>query len=130
MLVGEYHQKDQNRVRARQLVDEVVQGLHGGALVTDYIVAEALNYAVAKCRDREMPERIAKSLLGEDGLPWVELFPIDSTIWKLARERFRGLSRAGLSFTDCTSLATVEHLGLKAIMSFDSGFDGLVRRIR
>jgi predicted nucleic acid-binding protein len=43
--------------------------------------------------------------------------------------KVRALSRAGLSFTDCTSIATIENLGLEAIALFDRGFDGVVARI-
>jgi predicted nucleic acid-binding protein len=129
VIIGNYHRADVHRVRARRLVDEIARGVHGTAFVTDYVVAEALNYAVAKCRDRAEPERIARSLLGESNLPWAEWIQIDEPMWRRARERFRILSRAGLSFTDCTSIAAVEHLGLKAIVSFDSGFDGQIPRI-
>jgi predicted nucleic acid-binding protein len=34
-----------------------------------------------------------------------------------------------LSFTDCTSLALMEKHGIESIASFDSSFDGLVKRI-
>jgi predicted nucleic acid-binding protein len=34
-----------------------------------------------------------------------------------------------MSFTDCTSLALMEMRGIEGIASFDSGFDGLVKRI-
>lgn len=129
VLVGEFHVADPKHKRARELIDEIVRGSRGHAFVTDYIVAETLNYAVAKHRDRHFPERVAKSLLGEDEAPWVEMRRIDEVVWRLAREKFRIWSRAGLSFTDCTSLAAVEAMGLEAIVSFDSGFDGIVARI-
>ena len=34
-----------------------------------------------------------------------------------------------LSFTDCTNIALTEKCGIKQIMSFDCGFDGLVSRL-
>jgi hypothetical protein len=128
VLVGEYQTRDKNHARARKLVEGLASGAHGRVMATDYIIAETLNYAVAKCRDRDLPERLAKNLLGEDGVRWIQIRAVDELIWSTARQRFRVLSRAGLSFTDCTSLATIEHLKLGGIVSFDSGFDGLVPR--
>jgi predicted nucleic acid-binding protein len=46
-----------------------------------------------------------------------------------ARERFRALSRAGLSFTDCTSVAVVERAEFAGIVSFNAGFDGVIERL-
>lgn len=97
--------------------------------MTDYVVTEALNYFVAKSRDAGLPERVARAILGEGKHRWAELMRIDATTWAAARARFARHSRAGLSFTDCTSVAIVEGMGLEAILSFDQGFDGVVPRL-
>lgn len=82
----------------------------------------------ARARDREKPELVAQSILGEDGHRWMHLAHVDLGTWAAARQRFRALSRAGLSFTDCTSVATIESLGLEGVVSFDPGFDAIVTR--
>ncbi len=97
--------------------------------LTDLVLAEILNYFVAKSRDRTLPDRVARELLGEDQPPWLRLVRIDERTWNLARQEFRVLSRAGLSFTDCSSIAVVKEMKLDAIVGFDSGFDGVIGRI-
>jgi predicted nucleic acid-binding protein len=47
----------------------------------------------------------------------------------MAWEKFKAFSDKPLSFTDCASQALMEKNHIKQIMSFDSGFDGLVQRI-
>jgi predicted nucleic acid-binding protein len=49
--------------------------------------------------------------------------------FKAAWKKFNMLKDKPLSFTDCTSIAVIESSGIKQIMSFDSGFDGLITRI-
>ncbi len=100
----------------------------GKAFTTDFVVAETLNYLVARARDPALPDRVAGDILGESGNPWVKVLPVDAVTWQAARVKFRGLSKAGLSFTDCISLAVIDRLGLAGMMSFDSGFDGHTSR--
>jgi predicted nucleic acid-binding protein len=92
-------------------------------------VAETLNYLVAKSRDATRPDRVARDLLGEDGPPWLDLVFVDEAVWRTARDRYRVLSRAGVSFTDCTSIALAHRHALSAIVSFDDDFDGLLPRV-
>jgi predicted nucleic acid-binding protein len=47
----------------------------------------------------------------------------------MAWEKFGAFRDRPLSFTDCTSMALVEKKGIRQIMSFDGGFDGLVLRV-
>ncbi|HEX9709006.1 MAG TPA: PIN domain-containing protein [Candidatus Thermoplasmatota archaeon] len=129
ILIAIYSPPDQNYRRAVELVDEVMDGVHGQAYLTDYVLAEVLNYVVAKSRIDRKADSIAKDLLGESGEPWLEFKWIDEETWRHGRERFRAYSRARLSFTDCTSLAFIERNRLDAMVSFDSGFDGIVPRI-
>ena len=102
----------------------LLAGKHGKLFTTDFIVAETLNFFVARARDPAMPDRVAREILGEDGAPWVKVLPVDAAMWRAARAIFRGLSKARLSFTDCTSIAAIEFLTLDGIVSFDRGFDG------
>lgn len=129
VLIANYSGPDANHARGVELVNEVTRGIHGRAFITDYILAETLNFVVARSRNPRKAEEIARDLLGEAGDPWLEFAWIDEGTWKLARERFRLLSLGGMSFTDCTSSAFVERNRLTAILSFDSGFDRAIPRI-
>ena len=50
-------------------------------------------------------------------------------IFELAWGKFKSHRERPMSFTDFTSIALMEEHGIKKIMSFDSGFDGLVSRL-
>ena len=120
--------KDVHHEAAVRLVGQLQAGNLGKGFLTDYVFAETMNYLTVKSRNRATPERVARDLLGEDKEPWLQLLFVDELTWRDARTRFGALSRAGLSFTDCTSIAVVERLGFKGIIGFDAGFDGIIAR--
>ena len=129
MLIGYASSADSRHKRSVELTDDVARGTYGRAFVTDYVLAEVLNYAVSRSRNPRVPEQIAADLLGEQGEPWLDFVRIDDQTWRAARDRFRLLSLAGLSFTDCTSIAFVDRHRLDGILSFDSGFDRAIPRM-
>ena len=47
----------------------------------------------------------------------------------VAWKKFKNFKDQPLSFTDCVSSALMEKYLIKQIISFDSGFDGLIQRI-
>jgi predicted nucleic acid-binding protein len=127
--VGAFSRKDARHKESTILLHRVGQGEFGRAFVTDHVVTEVLNYFVAKSRDPGYPERVARAILGEGSRRWAQFVWVNPMTWAAARARFARHSRTGLSFTDCTSVAVVEGMGLEAILSFDRGFDGVVPRI-
>jgi len=127
--VAVYSTQDASHQKAAKALPQLQRGTHGKLFVSDYVLAETLNYFVAKSRDPSSADRIATDLLGEKSAPWLQVIPVDGPMWAAAREKFRALSKAGLSFTDCTSIAAIELLGLDAVVSYDGGFDGLVPRL-
>jgi hypothetical protein len=129
MLVSAYAAKDAFHEQAVRALKNLQAGAYGRVFVTNFVIAETLNFFVARARDPRFPERLASELLGEEGPPWLTIVTVDESLWRLAREKFRASSKSGLSFTDCTSIAAIEILGLDGIVSYDSGFDGIVRRI-
>ena len=128
MIIAAFSTKDVRHAEGEAWLDRLAEGRLGRSFTTDFVVAESLNYFVAKARDRSLPDRVARSLLGEDDARWIHMLRLDEATWQIARDRFRMYARAGLSFTDCTSVAAIEQLGLDGIVSFDSGFDGIVKR--
>jgi predicted nucleic acid-binding protein len=129
LIVAVHSAGDAKHAEGVRLRNALQTGKHGMVFLTDLVLAEILNYFVAKSRDRTLPDRVARELLGEDQPPWLRLVRIDERTWNLARQEFRVLSRAGLSFTDCSSIAVVKEMKLDAIVGFDSGFDGVIGRI-
>lgn len=129
MLIANYSAPDVHHARAVELVNEVARGVHGRAYITDYIFAETMNFVVNRTRNPKKADEVACDLLGEQADPWLDFGWVDEGTWRIARDRFRLLSLAGMSFTDCTSFAFVERNRLSAIMSFDAGFDRVLARV-
>lgn len=128
VIVAAWSSKDAHHREGVELLRDLQSGKLGRPILTDYILAETLNYFVAKARDQNLAENMARELLGEDETPWLQFVRVDDFVWKHARERFRVFSRAGLSFTDCTSISVIELAEFDGIVSFDSGFDGILKR--
>ena len=128
-MVAFYSVGDKNHARAAQLLEAIQRGEFGKVFATDLVVAETLNYLVAKARDHRVLERAAADLFGESDQAWLKMLHLEATSWAAARERFRRLARGGLSFTDCSSVAIVQEMALEGIVSFDRGFDGIITRI-
>lgn len=124
-----YSTQDAFHQKAAKALPQLQRGKHGKLFVSDYVLAETLNFFVARSRDPSFADRVATDLLGETSAKWLQVIRVDGPMWTAAREKFRALCKAGLSFTDCTSIAAVELLGLDGIVSFDGGFDGLVTRL-
>lgn len=127
--MGFYSRADAAHARAQTLVRQIQEGEYGTAYMSELILAETLNYLVAKARDRSLPQLAAADLYGEPDGSWVSFLEASATWRNAARDRFRRYAAKGLSYTDCSSVAAVEMLPLDAIASFDRGFDGIIARV-
>ncbi len=117
---------------SRALLARALEGAWGAPFVTDFVLDEALTLVMA----RGLPLEAADRILALAGRPMVPGGPAPLTVarvsdrsFKAAFPLFRRHFRRGLSFTDCTSIATMDERNAKVIASFDSGFDGLVARV-
>ena len=85
---------------------------------TDYLIDETLTV---------MERRLnrAGAILAGEGLlatPRLTRLPITVEIFEAAWTLYRSPEHAGLSFTDCTSVAAMRAAGASAIFTFDRGF--------
>ena len=85
---------------------------------TDYLIDETLTV---------MERRLnrASAILAGEGLlatPRLTRLPITVEIFEAAWTLYRSPEGAGLSFTDCTSVAAMRSAGAAAIFTFDRGF--------
>ncbi len=129
-LLALHNPRDPLHARAKELSDSIMRGQHGRPLISDYIAAEALNYAVRRAWPREAISRLLRELLGRSDEPWMDLLKIDLEIFEAATAIFEGIGLdKGLSFTDCSSIALAKAMRTSLIASFDGGFDGLLSRL-
>jgi hypothetical protein len=97
-------------------------------VITTDVFDEAVTLVVGRCGHR-MAVGVGEFLRGGTPIKLIEIDPrLRDEAWRL----FRRHSDHPLSFTDCTSIVTMQRLGITEVFSFDSDFDraGLRRRPR
>jgi uncharacterized protein len=117
---------DNHHSRARELFKQALKGDFGAIFTSDYIIDEAVTTALARTKRKDLAIDLGKYIIESPRITkiWVTEDTFNQT-WK----KFRDLKDKPLSFTDCNSLVLMETRGIKKIMSFDQGFDGLTERI-
>ena len=98
----------------------------GAIYTSDYIIDEAITTALIRTRRHDLAIDIGKYIIES---PRINKLWTTKEIFELAWQKFQALKDKPLSFTDCTTLAHIEKNGIKKILSFDSGFDGLIQRV-
>jgi predicted nucleic acid-binding protein len=119
-LVGRAHP---NKDGARGLLEEAA--IAGERLVTDVEVLQEILHRYGALRQRQSIQPAFDALLGVVH----EVLPVD--LADLERAKNLLLPSERLSARDALHLAVMQRHGIAAIMSYDSGFDGLagVRRL-
>lgn len=107
--------KDVHHSRSKQIIEDVVSGKYGDAVITDYIFDEIVT-VVARKVHKEKAVQIGKFLLSSE----VILTRVNTLVFEKAWEVFN--KTANLSFTDCTCLAFMQLFEVKKIATFDKEF--------
>ena len=126
IFVALHNADDQHHQRSRELMKNALKGNLGRICTSDYIIDEAITTALARTKKHNIAVDLGTYIIES---PRIIKLTIDQDTFKIAWEKFKTLQDKGLSFTDCTSIALTEKHGIKHIMSFDCGFDGLTQRI-
>ena len=126
IFVALHNADDEFHSRSKELMKQALKSDFGRIFTSDYVIDEAITTALVRTKKHDLAldlgrfiitsPRIAKLWVGEDS-------------FRAAWKKFSVFKDKPLSFTDCTSIALIEMRRIKQIMSFDSGFDGLVPRI-
>jgi predicted nucleic acid-binding protein len=117
---------DENHERAKELMRRALKAEFGKIYTSDYIIDEAVTTALVRTKRHDLALDIGKYIIES---PRITKLWTTKEIFELAWQKFQTLKDRYLSFTDCTTLAHMEKNNIKQILSFDSGFDGLVQRI-
>ena len=115
-----YHQK------SKELIKNALTGNLGRLYTSDYIIDGAITTLLVRTRQHKIAVELGKYLIES---PRITKLTVDQDAFNVAWSKFKSMEDKGLSFTDCTSIALTEKHGIKQIMSFDCGFDGLTQRI-
>lgn len=117
---------DERHQRSKELMRKALKAEFGTIYTSDYIIDEAITTALIRTRRHDLAIDIGKYIIES---PRIIKLWTTREIFELAWQKFKTLKDKPLSFTDCTTLVHIERNKIKQILSFDSGFDGLIQRI-
>ncbi|MGC9345566.1 MAG: type II toxin-antitoxin system VapC family toxin [Candidatus Bathyarchaeales archaeon] len=117
---------DEFHTRSKELMKKALKAEFGRVCTSDYVIDEALTTALVRTRRHDLAIDLGKYIIESPRITklWTTKETFD-TAWK----KFKTFKDKPLSFTDCITLAHTEKNHIKQIISFDSGFDGLIQRI-
>lgn len=124
--------KDREHQRSVELVDRLRRGEFGQPYTSDYVFDETVTATLVRTGRQEAAVKAGKLVLGskEESIPRLARFVrVDERAFGEAWANLKSLRFTRLSFTDYTILAQMNDLKIHAVLSFDSGFDGIVTRI-
>jgi predicted nucleic acid-binding protein len=116
---------DRHGTAARALYADVARGVYGRPVTTDFVLDEAATL-IRMATDVEIAVRFVRTVLGSSS---VTVVWIDPERFVASLERLEGHADKRWSFTDCTSFAVMDDLGIDAAFAFDRNFEeaGLTR---
>jgi len=117
---------DELHMRSEQLIKKALKGEFGRVYTSDYVIDEAVTTALVRTRRHDLAVDIGKYIIES---PRITKLWTAEDAFDVSWQKFKTFKDKPLSFTDCVSLALMEKNRIKQIMSFDSGFDGLIQRV-
>lgn len=117
---------DELHTRSRELMKRALKGEYGRTYTSDYVIDEAITTALVRTRRHDFAVDIGKYIIES---PRITKLWTTKEAFDLAWEKFKAFADKPLSFSDCVSLALMEKNRVNQMMSFDSGFNGLIQRI-
>ena len=126
IFVALHNADDEFHLRRKELMKHALKSDFGRIFTSDYIIDETITTALVRTKRHDLAHDLGKFIIES---PRITKLWVGEDVFELAWKKFSAFNDKPLSFTDCTSIAIVETKGIKQIMSFDSGFDGLITRI-
>jgi uncharacterized protein len=126
IFVALHNADDEFHSKSKDLIKRALKGDFGRIFTSDYIIDEAVTTALVRTKRHDLAVDLGRHIIDS---PRITKLWIGEDSFEKAWEKFKVYKDKTLSFTDCTSIALIEMRGIKHIMSFDCGFDGLVSRI-
>jgi hypothetical protein len=102
---------------------------YGHVLTSEYVYDEVVTLTHRRTGNIDAGQAVGRRLRG-DGYPSaIDLLYSSPTLFEDAVDVHETYADHGLSFTDATTVAMVEHHDIDAVLSFDDDFDGIVDRL-
>ncbi|PTD94240.1 VapC toxin family PIN domain ribonuclease [archaeon SCG-AAA382B04] len=127
-----YQNKKANRYKlAKKAMKKILEGELSQPWITDYIYDEVITLTKTKTGNFEQVKSISKRILGKkDFYSPFKLEFISKKEFKEAKRLLFKYNDQSLSFTDLTTIATTRENKIDGVLSFDSDFDGIIKRFR
>lgn len=116
---------DELHNQSKEIMRRALKAEFGRVYTSDYVIDEAVTTALVRTRRRDLAIDMGRYIIDSPRI--TKLWTTKET-FELAWQKFKTIDKP-LSFTDCVTLAHMQKNRIKQILSFDSGFDGLVKRI-
>lgn len=116
VFIAYYREEDTNHKKAVEIFKRVDKGEFGKAASSDYIFDESVTVTLVRTKNTKKAIALGGLILRGTILLKVHEH-IFNEAWKLFKE-----NELGLSFTDCTTLATMQYAGIQHLATFDRAF--------
>ena len=117
VILAGYNEKDPLHANGRNLIVELVAGKWGRIFISDYVFDECVTVALSKVGLREAVS-LGQMLLNSQ----LSMLKVAEAVFTRAWEIFQRRNPGHLSFTDCTTVAFLEILGIEHLATFDKEF--------
>ena len=108
---------DSNHARAVELMDEIVDSVHGFPVISDYVFDETATVTFLRTGELQKAR-----LVGDAMLKAFRMLKVDDRVFREGRKRFQGQRGTKYSFTDCTTMELMAQNGVDKITTFDKEF--------
>lgn len=126
VLFGFLNERDERHEMAVDLVRRTAEGEWGVPYVSDFVADELLTLARVRARGPAVEKAALEILpLPDPAIPGLRMLVVDRSVFAAAVALFTRHRARGLSFTDATTLALIDEVGIRRLASFDAGFRGL-----
>lgn len=132
VLVAAYNTRDQNHKKANDFIMSAIKGQYGTPYTSDYVFDEAVTLMLARTKKPEFALGLGEFILGNASRgirSFAQLLRVDEDVFEDAWAVFGKYVAKGLSFTDCTTVSLMNRAKIGVLLSFDHGFDGILKRV-
>ncbi|MGC8831968.1 MAG: type II toxin-antitoxin system VapC family toxin [Thermoproteota archaeon] len=112
-----YNVRDENHVKAKNLMPDIVNSKYGPLYISDYVFDETVTVAFIRLRNLRRAVRIGEYLRKS-----VRLIEVTGSNFEDAWRIFKKQKETDFSFTDCTSISIMKRMNIRNIATFDRDF--------
>ena len=130
IFIAYFNKRDNNHQRSSELVKKMLKGDYGNRFTISEVFSEVSTILFRQTKNKTIVERAWNSIYKKEA-SWVFPIIVNKELINEAWEKFKKYTSAKvpLSFVDCLLISTAQSHSIDSILSFDSEFDGIIKRI-